>query len=331
MILQHRGQDAAGIVTCNRGRLNLRKNPGPVSEVFTQSNMQSLAGNVGIGHVRYPTAGATSGSSQSEAQPLYTNAPFGIALAHNGNLTNTEALMAAMQAEHRHINTESDSELLLNIFAGELQNAVNGSRLPTLHNIFTAARAVMYRCSGAYAVVLLINGLGLLAFRDPHGIRPLSFGARSGPKGVDYSVASESVAIDALDPSFRVIRDVRPGEAVFISMKGAFESLICHDSPSLNPCLFEYVYFARPDSVLDGVTVYESRLNMGAKLAKRIMEEMPHHDIDVVVPIPDTSRTSALQCAYSLGRPYREGFVKNRYIARTFIMPGQVLSRSRKI
>ena len=173
-------------------------------------------------------------------------------------------------------------------------------------------------------MVLLINGLGLLAFRDPYGIRPLCFGARNGSKGVDYSVASESVAIDALDPNFKLIRDVRPGEAIFISMKGAFESLICHDSPSLNPCLFEHVYFARPDSVMDGVTVYESRLNMGARLARRIMEEMPHHDIDVVIPIPDTSRTSALQCAYSLGRPYREGFVKNRYIARTFIMPGQV-------
>jgi amidophosphoribosyltransferase len=324
MILQHRGQDAAGIVTCSQGRLHLRKNPGPVSEVFTQNNTRTLVGNIGIGHVRYPTAGGGGGSCSSEAQPLYTNAPFGIALAHNGNLTNTDELTAALLAEHRHINTDSDSELLLNVFAGELQKCVNGSQFPSLHNIFTAVRAVMYRCTGAYSVVLLINGLGLLAFRDPYGIRPLCFGARNSPKGVDYSVASESVAIDALDPNFRVVRDVSPGEAIFVTMQGKFESLICHDRPSLNPCLFEYVYFARPDSIMDGVTVYESRLNMGAKLAARILAEMPSHDIDVVIPIPDTSRTSALQCAYSLNRPYREGYVKNRYIARTFIMPGQV-------
>jgi amidophosphoribosyltransferase len=287
--------------------------------------MTNLIGNVGIGHVRYPTAGGGGGSCFSEAQPLYTNSPFGIALAHNGNLTNTMALTQELLCEHRHINTDSDSELLLNVFAGELQKIVGAAGLthPSLRDVFAAVRSVMYRCTGAYSVILLINGMGLLAFRDPFGIRPLCFGARKNSRGVDYAVASESVAIDALDPTFKVVRDVRPGEAIFMSFKGEFDSMICHDAPSLNPCLFEYVYFARPDSIMDGVTVYESRLNMGDKLALRIMQEMPGHDIDVVIPIPDTSRTSALQCAYTLNKPYREGYVKNRYIARTFIMPGQ--------
>jgi amidophosphoribosyltransferase len=307
------------------GRLNLRKNPGPVSEVFTSTNMMNLAGNIGIGHVRYPTAGGGSSSCSSEAQPLYTNAPLGIALAHNGNLTNTDALLASLRSEHRHVNTDSDSELLLNVFAAELQKALGKSHTtPSAAEMFAAVRAVMARCCGAYAVILLVNGVGLVGFRDPHGIRPLCFGARATPKGSDFSIASESVAIDALDPSFKMVRDVRPGEAIFVSCKGEFASQMCHDSPSLNPCLFEYVYFARPDSIMDGVTVYDARLNMGDKLAKLILREMPKHDIDVVIPIPDTSRTSALQCAYSLDRPYREGFVKNRYIARTFIMPGQV-------
>jgi amidophosphoribosyltransferase len=321
-VLQHRGQDAAGIVTIKDHRLNLLKNLGTVADVFHQDNVVSLQGNVGIGHVRYPTAG---GSCSAEAQPLYTNAPFGIALAHNGNLTNTDDLLRNMEQEHRHINTNSDSEILLNVFAEELQRR----RMQELaaDEILDAVRSVMRRCKGGYAVVMLINRLGLVAFRDPHGIRPLCFGTRQSATGTDYAVASESVAIDALDSQFKLARDVGAGEAIFISLKGELHMQQVHPHPVLNPCMFEYVYFARPDSVIDGVPVYEARVRMGEKLAQKILKLNPNHDIDIVMPIPETSRTSALQCAHVLNRPYREGFIKNRYIARTFIMPGQEMRR----
>jgi amidophosphoribosyltransferase len=261
----------------------------------------------------------------AEAQPLYTNAPFGIALAHNGNLTNTEELAVSMKQERRHINTNSDSELLLNVFAEELQRR----RLQevTQDDVFDVVRSVMRRCKGGYAVVMLINRVGLVAFRDPHGIRPLCYGMRQTPTGTDYAVASESVAIDALDSQFKLARDVAAGEAIFISLKGELFTSMVHSSPVLTPCMFEYVYFARPDSVMDGVPVYEARLKMGEILAKKIMKQNPDYDIDIVMPIPETSRTSALQVAITLQKPYREGFVKNRYIARTFIMPGQEMRR----
>lgn len=321
-ILQHRGQDAAGIVTISNDRLNLRKGTGTVAEVFTQDSATALQGNIGIGHVRYPTAG---GGCSAEAQPLYVNSPFGLAIAHNGNLTNTEEMMASMRQEHRHINTDSDSELLLNVFAEELQRR----RIKHLSadELFDTVRSVMRRCKGGYAVVMLINRVGMLAFRDPHGIRPLCFGMKKRDTGTDYAVASESVAIDALDPQFRLERDVGPGEAIFVSLAGELSTQLVHPNPVLSPCLFEFVYFARPDSVMDGVQVYEARSRMGAKLAQKILAQWPGHDIDIVMPIPETSRTSALRCAAVLKRPYREGFVKNRYIARTFIMPGQEMRR----
>lgn len=321
-LLQHRGQDAAGIITICDNRFNLRKDTGTVAEVFNQENVVRLRGHVGIGHVRYPTAG---GKCTAEAQPLYTNFPFGIALAHNGNLTNTHELRQSMKAEFRHINTDSDSEVLLNVFAEELQRR----RIRELNpdEVFDAIRSVMRRCKGGYAVVMLINQFGLIAFRDPNGIRPLCFGTRTNCGRTDYGVASESVALDALYPPFTDIRDVGPGEAIIITTKGELFRQTVHSSPLLSPCLFEFIYFARPDSVMDGVSVYEARLNMGQSLAKKITEKLPDHDIDVVMPIPETSRTSALQCANSLGKIYREGFVKNRYISRTFIMPGQEMRR----
>eukprot|EP01038_Epipyxis_sp_PR26KG_P007118 gene7118-9714_t len=323
-ILQHRGQDAAGIVTELNGKLNLRKDTGAVAEVFTQENIINLRGNIGIGHVRYPTAG---GSCSAEAQPLYTNSPFGIALAHNGNLTNTAELMKSMHSVHRHINTDSDSELLLNVFADELQKRQVNDITPD--DLFDSVRVVMRKCKGAYAVVILINRIGLLAFRDPNGIRPLCFGKKKHAKGVDYAVASESVAIDALDSNFVLERDVGPGEAIFISNNGELFTQFTLPSNNIKftPCVFEYVYFARPDSILDGVQVYEARTRMGEKLAQKILRLYPDHDIDTIIPIPETSRTAALQCASTLNRPYREGFIKNRYIARTFIMPGQEMRR----
>jgi len=328
-VLQHRGQDAAGIVTISKNKLNLIKDNGTVADVFTQENVTQLQGNIGIGHVRYPTAG---GSCSAEAQPFYTNSPFGIALAHNGNLTNTNELAISMAQEYRHINTNSDSEVLLNVFAEELQRRLrNRELLP--EDIFDAVRTLMRRCKGSYAVVLVINTVGLVAFRDPHGIRPLCFGSRkanstSNSPGTDYAIASESVAIDILGPSFHLDRDVKAGEALFISYStGQLHSQVVHPNPSFTPCLFEYVYFARPDSILDGVSVYEARINMGLALAKKITLFYSHLDIDVVIPIPETSRTAALHCAFGLQKPYREGFVKNRYIARTFIMPGQEMRR----
>jgi amidophosphoribosyltransferase len=316
-VLQHRGQDAAGIMTCDDTRLHLRKDNGLVRDVFHTRHMLRLQGNVGIGHVRYPTAGC---SSSAEAQPFYVNSPYGIALAHNGNLTNADVLMEDLFREDlRHINTSSDSEILLNVFAHELQR--QGKYRIDENDVFEAIARVHQRIKGGYAVVSLIIGYGIVAFRDPNGIRPLMIGKRSTPEGDEYMVASESVAIDAL--GFERVRDVEPGEAVFIDMAGNFHARQCVEKPVHSPCIFEYVYFARPDSIIDGISVYKARLRMGEKLAKKMLEQWPDHDIDVVIPIPDTSRTSALQLANHLGVTYREGFIKNRYIGRTFIMPGQ--------
>lgn len=318
-VLQHRGQDAAGIVTCEGERMYLRKDNGLVKDVFHTRHMMNLKGNIGIGHVRYPTAGSFS---SAEAQPFYVNSPYGIALAHNGNLTNADELKRDLFAEdRRHINTNSDSEILLNIFAHELQKTVNPKLDITADNIFDAIEYVHKRCKGAYAVVAMVTGRGIVAFRDPFGIRPVVFGKRETEKGIEHVVASESVAIDSL--GFEMIRDIEPGEAIFINNEGELFSRQCAESPRLSPCIFEHVYFARPDSIIDGVSVYKARLRMGDYLAKTILKQFPNHDIDVVLPIPDTSRTSALELSYTLGVKYSEGFIKNRYIARTFIMPGQ--------
>ncbi|MGH8476844.1 MAG: amidophosphoribosyltransferase [Methylococcales bacterium] len=317
-ILQHRGQDAAGIVTCEGGRLYLRKSCGLVRDVFQSRHMEGLLGNMGIGHVRYPTAGC---ENTAEAQPFYVNSPFGITLAHNGNLTNAEALKEELFVDdQRHINTDSDSEVLLNIFAHELQR-LRKVRLD-VDDVFRAVAKVHERCRGAYAVVAMITGFGILGFRDPYGIRPLVFGERKPANGhSEYIIASESVALDVLD--FKLIRDIRAGEAIFIEKNGRLHKRQCAQTTDHCPCIFEYVYFARPDSIIDGVSVYKARLRMGEKLADKIMRIRPDHDIDVVIPIPDTSRTSALQLANLLGVKYREGFIKNRYIGRTFIMAGQ--------
>ncbi|MCW8825269.1 MAG: amidophosphoribosyltransferase [Gammaproteobacteria bacterium] len=316
-VLQHRGQDAAGIMTCDEERFYLRKDNGLVKDVFRTRHMLSLLGNMGIGHVRYPTAGS---SSSADAQPFYVNSPYGIALAHNGNLTNAVELKDELfRSDRRHINTTSDSEILLNIFAHELHE--NGALELENDNIFDAVARVHKRCSGGYAVVSLIIGRGIVAFRDAFGIRPLMIGVRKTDKGDEYMVASESVAIDVL--GFERLRDVEPGEAIFINSDGELFSRQCAENPTYAPCIFEFVYFARPDSIIDGLSVYKSRMRMGEKLADKIMRVLPEHDIDVVIPIPDTSRTSAMQLAYKLGVPYREGFIKNRYIGRTFIMPGQ--------
>jgi amidophosphoribosyltransferase len=316
-VLQHRGQDAAGIVTCENGRLFLRKDNGLTRDVFTDAQMLKLKGNMGIGHVRYPTAGC---ASSEEAQPFYVNSPFGLTLAHNGNLTNTEELKKALFVEdQRHINTDSDSEVLLNVFAHELQTL--GKLRLSVDDVFNAVANVHRRCRGAYAVVVMIAGFGILGFRDPHGIRPIVFGERKTAKGSDFMVASESVALDVL--GFDLVRDIAPGEAVFIEASGKLHTRQCADKTDHCPCIFEYVYFARPDSIIDDISVYKARLRMGEKLAEKILREWPDNDIDVVIPIPDTSRTAALQMAYLLGVKFREGFIKNRYIGRTFIMPGQ--------
>jgi amidophosphoribosyltransferase len=318
-VLQHRGQDAAGMVTSDGSRLQLRKGTGLVRDVFQQHHMQRLVGPIGIGHVRYPTAGS---SSSAQAQPMYVNSPYGIVLAHNGNLTNTEKLQADLFREDlRHVNTDSDSEVLLNVFAHELQ--VQGALDPGADNVFKAVEGVHKRCRGAYAAVAMIIGCGIVAFRDRFGIRPLVFGRRETEHGVEHMVASESVALDIL--GFELIRDVAPGEAVFISNDGDLFTRVCSDDTLLAPCIFEYVYLARPDSVMDEVSVYKSRLRMGDHLADRVLDRFPghDHDIDVVIPIPDTGRTAALPLAHQLNVKYREGFIKNRYIGRTFIMPGQ--------
>jgi amidophosphoribosyltransferase len=317
LVLQHRGQDAAGILTSDGNRVCLRKDNGLVRDVFQQRHMLALRGNMGIGHVRYPTAGC---DSPAEAQPFYVNSPFGLALAHNGNLTNAATLKDELFREDlRHINTDSDSEILLNVFAHELQ-AVAKLRLSPDH-LFRAVAAVHRRCRGAYAVTMLIAGVGILAFRDPYGIRPLVYGRRETDQGPEVLFASESVALDVL--GFELVRDVAPGEAIFADLDGRVHAQQCADHPVLSPCIFEFVYFARPDSMLDGIYVHKTRLRMGERLANKIERTWRGVDIDVVIPIPDTSRTAALQMAYHLDIPFREGFIKNRYIGRTFIMPGQ--------
>jgi amidophosphoribosyltransferase len=315
-VQQHRGQDAAGIVTSDE-RVHIRKKNGLVRDVFQQRHMVKLTGNMGIGHVRYPTAGC---SSRDEAQPFYVNSPYGICLGHNGNLTNAEELTkTVVRADRRHLNTTSDTEVLLNVFAHEL--AQLGNDVADAPSIFDAVQALHRRVRGGYAVVAMILHGGIVGFRDPHGIRPLVIGRRATPAGEEYIIASESVALDAL--GFDLIRDVEPGEAVFIDVNGRLHTRQCVDHVRHSPCIFEFVYFARPDSIIDNISVYKARLRMGEALADRILSLRPKHDIDVVIPIPDTSRTSALQLANRLGLKYREGFIKNRYIGRTFIMPGQ--------
>ena len=316
-VLQHRGQDAAGIMTSDNGKLNLRKDNGLIKDVFRTRHMRRLTGQMGIGHVRYPTAGSTS---PALAQPFYVNSPYGLALAHNGNLTNTEELSRDLfKADLRHINTDSDSEVLLNVFAHELQ--CRGKIKPTPEDLFAAVSGVHDRCRGGFAAVVMITGYGILGFRDRNGIRPLVFGSRQTDNGNEYMIASESVALDS--QGFNLDRDVAPGEAVFIDVNGNLHSKVCTEPGEHTPCIFEQVYFARPDSLMDGISVYKARLRMGEKLADKLKRLRPNHDIDVVIPIPDTSRTSALELANRLGLKYREGFVKNRYIGRTFIMPGQ--------
>lgn len=323
MVLQHRGQDAAGIATAEGNTFHLHKGPGLVRDVFRTRNMRSLPGNMGIGHVRYPTAG--SAYNFAESQPFYVNSPFGIVLGHNGNLTNADQLKEEMfRLDRRHINTNSDSEVLLNVLAHELQGAAHGYELD-VDSIFQAVSGVYRRCRGAYAVVVLIAGYGLLAFRDPHGIRPLIYGENQTQEGMEYLVASESVALDTL--GFKVVRDIEPGEAVFVDTNNQIHTRQCAQQPMYAPCIFEYVYLARPDSVIDGVSVYEARLSMGEHLAQKIRQKLPVGEIDVVIPIPDSSRPAAMQLAQTLGIPFREGFVKNRYVGRTFIMPGQAMRR----
>jgi len=320
-VLQHRGQDAAGMVTYHDGRLFLRKNNGMVRDVFHTRHMVNLRGNMGIGHVRYPTAGC---SSSAEAQPFYVNSPYGITLAHNGNLTNGGSLKRDLfRDDLRHLNTDSDSEVLLNVLAHELQRL--GKLRLEVDDVFDAVTQLHKRCRGGYAAIAMITGFGILGFRDPHGIRPVVFGQRDTDQGREYIIASESVAIDAL--GFELIRDIRPGEAVFITRSGEIHTRQCMENPTYYPCIFEYVYLARPDSIIDNISVYNARLRMGEKLADKILKLRPDHDIDVVIPIPDTGRTSALPLAQKLDLKYREGFIKNRYIPRTFIMPGQAVRK----
>ncbi|ODS23977.1 amidophosphoribosyltransferase [Candidatus Endobugula sertula] len=316
-ILQHRGQDAAGIVTCDGGRIAQQKANGLVKDVFRTRHMCRLLGRYGIGHVRYPTAGS---SGPALAQPFYVNSPYGIALAHNGNLTNAEAVCDDLyRTDLRHMNTDSDSEALLNVFAQELQKL--HKHKPVADDFFSAIEGVHKRVTGGYAVVTLISHYGLVAFRDPNGIRPLVFGKRMTDQGEEYMIASESVALDVA--GFKLIRDVMPGEAIYITKEGELHSRQCADNVHYSPCIFEHVYFARPDSIMDGISVYKARLRQGEKLAEKILRERPDHDIDVVVPIPDSSRIAGQALAYKLSVKFREGLVKNRYIGRTFIMPGQ--------
>ena len=316
-VLQHRGQDAAGIMTSDNGKLNLRKDNGLVKDVFRTRHMRRLTGQMGIGHVRYPTAGS---SSPALAQPFYVNSPYGLSLAHNGNLTNTADLNRELyKTDLRHMNTDSDSEVLLNIFAHELSQKKQIEPRP--EDIFSAVEGVHKRCRGGYAAVVMITGYGILGFRDINGIRPLVFGSRTSNGQKEYMIASESVALDS--QGFTIERDVAPGEAVYIDVQGNLHTKVCGELGIHAPCIFEHVYFARPDSLMDSISVYKARLRMGQRLAEKVKRLRPDHDIDVVIPIPDTSRTSALELANHLGIKYREGFVKNRYIGRTFIMPGQ--------
>jgi amidophosphoribosyltransferase len=320
-VLQHRGQDSAGIVTYGDGVLCQRKQNGLVRDVFSKKDMANLKGNIGIGHVRYPTAGS---SSPALAQPFYVNSPYGISLAHNGNLTNADELTKELfKADLRHLNTDSDSEVLLNVFAHELQN--QGKLNPMPDDFFNAVSNVHKRCRGGYAVTALIVNYGLLAFRDPFGIRPVVFGERDTADGKEYMVASESVALQVL--GFKLIRDIAPGEAIFVDLDGELHIKQCAEKTQLTPCIFEHVYFARPDSIMDGISVYKARLRQGERLAEKVKRLRPHHDIDVVIPIPDTSRVAAQAMAYRLEVKFREGLMKNRYIGRTFIMPGQELRK----
>ena len=327
LVLQHRGQDAAGIVVCEDNKLHLRKDNGLVNDVFEKEHIENLRGKLGIAHVRYPTAGT---SSAAEAQPLYVNHPYGISLAHNGNLTNAEELTDELYQENlRHINTNSDSEILLNILANELEKGrqLKPNEIPNLNpnDLFEAIKGVNARCSGAYAVVGIIAGYGLFAFRDPNGIRPLIFGSINDDENQSWGISSESVALNSL--GFEIVSDIAPGEAIFIDNNGTVFREQCSDETKLSPCVFEYVYFARPDSVIDGISVHQARLNLGSRMAQKIKRVWPEHDIDVVIPVPDSGRISAIQLANELGVDYREGLVKNRYIGRTFIMPGQTIRR----
>ena len=327
LVLQHRGQDAAGIVTCdNNNKLSDHKGIGLVRDVFQAEHMATLVGNMGIGHVRYPTAGT---SSCDEAQPFYVNSPLGISLGHNGNLINADELKKELFSQNKqHLNTESDSEILLNVFAHELRNHMNtkkqGMQLD-VKKLFDAVKAVHGRCRGAYAAIVMIAGQGILAFRDVNGVRPLVYGYKEGKQGKEYMVASESVALDML--GFNLIDDIHPSEAIFIDVNGKLHKSKCSDNPKNVPCIFEYVYFSRPDSYINRINVQKSRMRMGTQLGKKILKERPEHDIDVVIPIPDTSRTAALEMARILKLEYREGFIKNRYIGRTFIMPGQKMRK----
>ncbi|RMX00454.1 amidophosphoribosyltransferase [Allofranklinella schreckenbergeri] len=317
LLLQHRGQDATGIVTEQDRKFFMHKAKGMVRDVFRTRNMRALPGSTGLGQVRYPTAG--DANSEEEAQPFYVNAPFGIVLVHNGNITNAKTLRQELfNTDHRHTNTTSDTEVLLNVLAHELERKTAGQPLTT-EAIFAAVRAVHRRVRGSYAVIAMIAGYGMLAFRDPHGIRPLCLSQRHADGG--YMLASESVALEGT--GYALARDIQPGEAIFINQQGEISQAQCADQASLHPCIFEYIYLARPDSVLDGISVYAARLNMGETLAQRVLSAVPPKDIDVVIPIPESSRPSAMQLAQLIGKPYREGFVKNRYVGRTFIMPGQ--------
>lgn len=319
-VIQHRGQDAAGIMTCSGKKVFLRKDNGLVRDVFHTRHMLQLKGNMGVGHVRYPTAGS---DSRSEAQPFYVNSPFGIAVAHNGNTVNAEQLRSELfKQDLRHLNTQSDSEIILNIFAHELREALEHRSLSaTPDNVFEAVSGVFKRCSGGYAIVAMIVGNGILAFRDPNGIRPLVYGVRDSDDGRAHMFSSESIAFDVL--GFERVGDVKPGEAVYVEKDGTVHRKICARQTSSTPCIFEYVYLARPDSVIDGIEVYQTRLRMGDMLGEKLLGRWPDHDIDVVIPVPDTSRPAAQQLAKKLGVEYREGFIKNRYVGRTFIMPGQ--------
>jgi len=320
-VLQHRGQDSAGIATCYENNLYQKKAKGLVNDIFDVNDMLELKGNMGIGHVRYPTAGS---HGKDEAQPFYVNSPYGIALAHNGNLDNSELLRNELLInDKRHIHTQSDTEVLLNIFAHELLNVDSSSF--KISDVFSAINGVHERCSGAYAVVALIAGYGLVAFRDIHGIRPLILGRKKNTKGYSYIVSSESVALDLL--GYETVRDLNPGESVFIDTKGKLHSSVYSNDLDLTPCIFEYVYFSRPDSIIDGVNVQEARMRMGKQLANKILREWADNDIDVIIPIPDTSRTAALEMAIRLNKNYREGLIKNRYIGRTFIMQGQAVRK----
>ena len=320
--VQHRGQDAAGIATLEEGRLHTRKQIGLVRDVFREKHINELKGQIGIGHVRYPTAG---GASREFSQPLYVNSPYGISISHNGNLVNAEQLTKELYKDNfRHLNTSSDSEVILNVFAHELQQA--SSFNPTPEQIFQAVEQTHLRLKGAYSVLLMISGVGLVGIRDPKGIRPLILGKKDNDLiGSDYMMASESPALSALE--FDIEGDLKPGEAVFITLEGEIHRKVCHSKPSKNPCIFEYVYLARPDAVIDGISVMRSRLRMGQKLGKKILDTYPDHDIDAVIPIPESSTSSAIEVAKTLNVNYREGFVKNRYIGRTFIMPKQELRK----